>query len=55
MTKKDYVILAETLRRLEYKVPARYLCQVVQEIADQLAKDNPKFDKENFLKEVYCG
>jgi hypothetical protein len=52
MTRKDYVLIAEALARAdrpyaEGRAQHRTDCEA---IADALAQDNPRFDRERFLK-----
>lgn len=44
MTRKDYVLIAAALRE------ARTVAEAARLLADQLAQDNPRFDRERFLK-----
>ena len=48
MTRKDYVLIAEVLRNQAFisKVDFELL---VEDFADALAKENPRFDRERFL------
>ncbi len=58
MTRKDYVLIAEALKKAR-PTPSDYNSAHVQFradvtlIADALANDNPRFDRERFLKA--CG
>lgn len=59
MTRKDYVLIAAALRTSldisESQTPAQWL-QFKQDcrcVAEALLKDNPRFDRERFLKA--CG
>ena len=72
MTRKDYVLIAETLRQLlvdiEYESASEYLTDNARAVlsgeragvhhaalrlSDRLEQDNPRFDREMFLKA--CG
>lgn len=53
MTRKDYILLADALKAVadatEY--PERLGAQLAaNEIAHRLQRDNPRFDRERFLK-----
>lgn len=60
MTRKDYVLLAEALKEarnhcwaVEVPDPASFrvgLQAAAEEIAGALGRDNPKFDRDRFLK-----
>lgn len=54
MTRKDYILIAEALRygRIDaYSQDQRDQHEVdAAHIADALARDNPRFDRERFLK-----
>lgn len=59
MTRKDYVLLADALNRAARNLTAAGLtdhsahtcwCECAATIADALAEDNPRFDRERFLK-----
>lgn len=51
MTRKDYQLIADAIRRAS-DAPgyAERNAFVAHEIADALALDNPRFDRERFLK-----
>lgn len=58
MTRKDYVLLADALRRgtankstgvLSYRDGVE---DAALSIADALARDNPRFDRERFLRDA---
>lgn len=56
MTRKDYVLLAAALREARVEVTSNELYTVfkgwkraVDALADALAKDNPRFDRDRFL------
>lgn len=64
MTRKDYVTLAESIRTsrhmaMKYAVGERQDEQLIatdrtaKHVADALQSDNPRFDRERFLKA--CG
>jgi hypothetical protein len=58
MTRKDYVLIADTLANLMQDFnncgdDSVSLSLVAQELADTLAKDNPRFDSARFL--TACG
>jgi hypothetical protein len=58
MTRKDYVLIAQTIADLMSDFnnggdDSVSLSLVAQELADTLAKDNPRFDRDRFL--VACG
>lgn len=60
MTKKDYELIADTLLRtintykgMEANTMARGAEQVAYDIANRLANQNNKFDRDKFLKA--CG
>jgi hypothetical protein len=60
MTKKDYVIIAEALAltvsranktirdKRDFRVAHAVLSDVVDDVAQALQRDNPRFDKERF-------
>jgi predicted secreted Zn-dependent protease len=54
MTRKDYILIAAALKaaRKYDECPAdQAVCDnVAQELANALARDNPRFDRERFLK-----
>ncbi len=53
MTRKDYVLLAEAIKAATSAIdhPERLGAQLVaNEIAHRLQQDNPRFDRERFLK-----
>lgn len=59
MTKKDYVLIAKALRGARTALPSERPDAVQQSeddahsIADALAQDNPRFDRDRFL--AACG
>jgi hypothetical protein len=58
MTRKDYVLIADTLANLMSDFnnggeDSVSLSLVAQELADTLEADNPRFDRERFL--TACG
>ena len=58
MTRKDYVLIAQTLSDLMKDFnncgdDSVSLSLVAEELADTLAKDNPRFDRARFLEA--CG
>lgn len=50
MTRRDYVRLAALVRRLDANpnVPTVAVLEVMGTLADVLAEDNPRFDRETF-------
>lgn len=55
MTRKDYVILAEVIRKEAITwnpdgVGASAVSSLAYALADKLAQDNPRFDRERFLE-----
>ncbi len=57
MTRKDYVLLAEAIASAYAAIPApenphetNGVRRVASHVADALARDNPRFDRERFLK-----
>ena len=56
MTRKDYVALAEALQRVQpitsssFARPRSTWYRCVDSIADVLETDNPRFDRERFVK-----
>ena len=59
MTRKDYIIIAEALRKqfdhsLDVHMPTnpQAVLQIADGIACALAKDNPRFHREHFLSVV---
>lgn len=58
MTRKDYILIADTLKRartafLRQPGPLRGVDHAADILACELARDNPRFDRERFLKA--CG
>jgi hypothetical protein len=61
MTKKDYIIIAKVIykhygNRIDYYSDSENnlaLGDLVLELATELAKDNPRFDRSRFL--IACG
>jgi hypothetical protein len=58
VTRKDYVLIADTLANLMSDFnncgdDSVSLSLVAEELADTLAKDNPRFDRDRFL--TACG
>lgn len=56
MTRKDYVLIADALKLRDKGQPV-YAAQdmigataAIYRLADALARDNPKFDRDRFLK-----
>ncbi len=51
MTRKDYVLIAEALRESRPQMGGieGWNCAAIG-VADALARDNPRFDRERFLK-----
>ena len=54
MTRKDYVAIASAILYAKTKLtptaaPSTVLLFVADKIADVMAKDNPRFDRERFL------
>lgn len=66
MTRKDYILIAETLRSQWKDAHSKHFCRseqysegmqngvraVTYQIADALESDNPRFDREHFLAVV---
>ena len=57
MTRKDYVLIAATLRRIASEIPtersmsaADYHEQVCAALADRLRMENPNFDHARFMR-----
>ncbi len=53
MTRKDYVLIAAALNTARVQVqdtPAEMHGTCARFIADELARDNPRFDRSRFLK-----
>jgi hypothetical protein len=51
MTRKDYRLIAEALRRSPYRKDSFFQWEAtVGSIADAMAKDNPRFDRRKFLE-----
>lgn len=53
MTRKDYVLLADAIKAVADSIdyPERLGAQLAaNEIAHRLQRDNPRFDRERFLK-----
>lgn len=59
MTRKDYILLAATLNAVRESYNSRSEREVVDAVAGAMAlvlgKDNPRFDKERFIKAVVEG
>lgn len=53
MTKKDYVAIAKVILFTAAWYPSDKLLLVAQNMSDTLQQDNPRFDRERFLKA--CG
>jgi hypothetical protein len=56
MTRKDYVMIAEAIRDAKEGAkadPIKQTLLVADYIADGLATDNPKFDRDRFMRT--CG
>ena len=51
MTRKDYVLIAQTINDSWVKSSSVHV--LVLALTDALAQDNPRFDRERFLKA--CG
>jgi hypothetical protein len=56
MTRKDYVMIAAIIKDANYTAKkfkdtagAVMLYHVASELSDELAKDNPRFDRDRFL------
>lgn len=55
MTRKDYILIASTIAEVRAKYARghaanEFLDTVAIELADKLARDNPRFDRTRFLK-----
>lgn len=49
MTRRDYILLARALRRAYFaREPGMFPWAIVTEIANELAADNPRFDRNHF-------
>ena len=57
MTRKDYQLVANVLRaqRAGYRTPEADLATVISALADALEADNPRFDRNKFLKATYVS
>jgi hypothetical protein len=57
MTRKDYVMLAAAIKEAHaYAIDAARrlgVASAAHEVADAIARDNPRFDRDRFLKA--CG
>lgn len=57
MTRKDYEAIAERLARLadkyQYDEGRNILAEVVQDLAEEFAEENPRFDFDKFV--TACG
>ena len=55
MTRKDYILIAAVINRVgdDPTVNTWTLWRLANELSDRLAQDNPRFDRERFLKA--CG
>jgi hypothetical protein len=49
MTRKDYVAMSDILRRYSLTMPEEF-DDMVEDIADYLQRDNPRFMREKFLE-----
>lgn len=52
MTKKDYVLIAKTLKRSQFPNNTYYI-SIVDDFATALKVENPRFDRNKFL--TACG
>lgn len=54
MTRKDYILLADALRsaQIDRNVSFLSITEVAMSIADALQTDNPRFNREHFLRVV---
>jgi len=52
MTRKDYVLIAQTLEQAYYLDNSQRLT-IAKDFADKLSLDNPRFDYDRFL--TACG
>ncbi len=50
MTKKDYIAIAAILNRVT-KPPV--LVYIIQDMADYMKQDNPRFDEDKFIAACY--
>lgn len=53
MTRKDYILIAAALKEARDTIASEYHLgykQAAYCLADALARDNPRFDRERFLK-----
>jgi hypothetical protein len=50
--RKDYEALARAVRRNKYTV-LEDSCNFIKELCDYLEKDNPRFNKEGFMKACF--
>lgn len=51
MSKKDYELLAKTLGRGVFRGTVKWA--FVEDLADELEKDNPRFDPDRFAEAVH--
>ena len=51
MTRKDYILIAEALRKAHAATPISSAL-AIQLVSDALQKDNPKFNRDHFLAVV---
>jgi hypothetical protein len=54
-SKRDYVKAAEILHRYVAEMPFTTAATMVCEFADLFEADNPRFDRERFLRAVIAG
>ena len=54
MTRKDYILLAKAIRKAQAEVTDMHdvavIYQTTKHIADALVEDNPRFDRDRFLR-----
>lgn len=57
MSRKDYELIARAMREqlegMSASLPTAFLEQFAKRLADKLARDNPRFNRERFL--IACG
>lgn len=56
MTKKDYFLIAWVIRKTmneEKSSLSNFVYRLIENLSDAMLKDNPRFDKDKFRKEIY--